>query len=62
MGALAGAEAGAGDRPSLRLRLEQSASQAQASQTPPATGEGAAVLARSCCAFFDPELAGFMNN
>ena len=65
VGALAGAEADAGDRQSLRLRLDQSAAQAQASRTPPTTGGGAAggaVLARSCSAFFDPELAGGSNN
>ena len=58
MGALAGAEAGAGDRPSLRLRLEQAPAQAQASR-PPAAGEGAApgaLPARSCSAFLDPTL------
>ena len=52
VGALAGAEAGAGGA-SLRLRLEQAPAQARASRPPPAGG-GAAPGARSCSAFLDP--------
>ena len=52
VGALAGAEAGAGGA-SLRLRLEQAPAQARASRPPPAGG-GAPPGARSCSVFLDP--------
>ena len=61
VGALAGAEAGEGASASMRLRLEQSAAQAQASRAPPAgaPAAGGAVPARSCSVFFDPAKFSF---